>query len=682
MSSFKIHLDESWWIFNFSILPMILLVITLSSIASCVKRESEAEDSLKQLYTEANSLQLSSTRKLSILLKAEQIILNMSDSLKSRELFTVADYYWDLGKYDRYYSVIHKALNHSLLQKDTLSVSKSYLYIGDYYNEVFIMDSAFYYYNKAERFAYLIESNLLLRNVKLRKGQVQYSIGDYFGAENTAFEILKLHKGMDYKSSAAGAYNLLGNVYCDLRDYDAAVESHYAALKIYSLKSNENVRQFRPISYFNLGLVYQEQRKFAVAKNYYELTLKSGGLQETNPSLYANAIGNLGYCIFKLGDRNFPALIEESLRINKSLNFQQRVTNNLLQFSEYYLLIGKDDLAFSYALEAYNTSLLTIDFKNQLHPLKQLIFADPKNASAYAQRYIELSDSLQLAERKARNKFARIEYETDELALENDQVEKEKRISLISATAIILLMTLLFVIYRHKMKQREFFFKQNQQETNEEIYRLLLVHQNKVHEGRQYEKHRISRDLHDGIMNRLASTRLNLFALTQANDPKTIQNCLPFIEDLKVIENEVRDIAHDLSKDITLGHDSYTIIIENLINQQKVISNTDFHLSIDNEINWDLLESNYKINIYRILQECLQNISIHAHAHNVYVNFSTARDQLIVEVIDDGVGFSVKRTKAGIGLKNILSRAAQIGATIDFESDIGAGTKIKLVLSF
>jgi len=110
---------------------------------------------------------------------------------------------------------------------------------------------------------------------------------------------------------------------------------------------------------------------------------------------------------------------------------------------------------------------------------------------------------------------------------------------------------------------------QDQQKANEEIYQLLQNQQNKMDEGRQLEKKRIAQDLHDGIMNRLASTRLNLHVIAENSETETIKKCLPFIDGIQEIEKEIRNIAHDLNSNVFSNKASFIGIIESFIEEQK-----------------------------------------------------------------------------------------------------------------
>jgi signal transduction histidine kinase len=294
---------------------------------------------------------------------------------------------------------------------------------------------------------------------------------------------------------------------------------------------------------------------------------------------------------------------------------------------------------------------------------------------------------LQNNERATRNKFARIEFETDEILKQKNTIETEK--NEISYQRWLILAFSLFVIgviglsYFTRLqiaKNKELQFEQDKQKANEEIYRLMLDQQTKINEGRQVEKKRISQELHDGVMSRLTSTRLNLFILSKKTDQDTINKCLEHIANIQNIEKEIRAISHDLAQDIFATKDSFKTMLESFFEQQNEITNTHFELEINQAINWDSIESNIKMNLYRIVQESVQNVNKYAKAKKVIAVVNLYNNAIHVDITDDGIGFDTSKTKEGIGLKNMNSRMAAIGGTIEIESAKGKGTHINLVI--
>ncbi len=177
-------------------------------------------------------------------------------------------------------------------------------------------------------------------------------------------------------------------------------------------------------------------------------------------------------------------------------------------------------------------------------------------------------------------------------------------------------------------------------------------------------------------MNRLASTRLNLHIIAEKPSLSNIKKCLPFIDGIQDIEKEIRNIAHDLNSNAFANKASFIAVVESFIKEQKSISSSKYHLEIDMSINWEQIEGYKKIHLFRILQEAIQNIEKHAQAKNVIVSILKTENQLLLEIFDDGNGFSLKRKKKGIGLQNIFSRAKCCNGKAEVKSKENEGTTV------
>jgi signal transduction histidine kinase len=82
--------------------------------------------------------------------------------------------------------------------------------------------------------------------------------------------------------------------------------------------------------------------------------------------------------------------------------------------------------------------------------------------------------------------------------------------------------------------------------------------------------------------------------------------------------------------------------------------------------------------LYRLAQEALNNALRHAQASSVHVRLSRTESGVRLEIADDGIGFDVPeaRQSGGVGLHSMAERAAQVGARLEIDSRIGAGSRI------
>jgi signal transduction histidine kinase len=97
---------------------------------------------------------------------------------------------------------------------------------------------------------------------------------------------------------------------------------------------------------------------------------------------------------------------------------------------------------------------------------------------------------------------------------------------------------------------------------------------------------------------------------------------------------------------------------------------------------WEEIESAIKINLFRIIQEAIQNINKYAEAKIVKLNFDKLLDHLELTIEDDGKGFKLNKSRKGIGIKNMRSRAHKMRGKITINSRTNRGTTIHVVVPF
>lgn len=123
---------------------------------------------------------------------------------------------------------------------------------------------------------------------------------------------------------------------------------------------------------------------------------------------------------------------------------------------------------------------------------------------------------------------------------------------------------------------------------------------------------------------------------------------------------------------------TFISIVENLFTMIKNHSDIEFNLQVDERIDWDLMNYNIKINIYRIIQETLQNIDKYAQASKVDIKMNKYENEIHITITDNGIGFNPNTNKKGIGLNNMRKRMEEINGQFLLESTRKNGTKISL----
>ena len=303
-------------------------------------------------------------------------------------------------------------------------------------------------------------------------------------------------------------------------------------------------------------------------------------------------------------------------------------------------------------------------------------------APKYIKEYHEKNDSLLFIERNARNQYYRIQLETDEIKEEKDTAIKQKWLFLGVSGVVILIIVLLLIITKQRSKQKELQFLQSQQQANEEIYDLMLTQKSKEEQARQSEKKRIALELHDGVMNKLASTRMNLNRLSHQKDEEAINKCLTYIEGIHKIEQEIRNIAHNLNQEVFNDDNSVISLLNDFVATQNSITSTYYQIEIDKAIDWNAISSGIKMNIYRIVQEASHNSNKYAQALNVTISLILDEDNICLSVTDNGKGFDTEKQTEGIGLKNIQQRVETLHGKFVIQSTNNKSTSLNIAIPF
>nr|WP_281235535.1 tetratricopeptide repeat-containing sensor histidine kinase [Flavobacterium gelatinilyticum] len=636
-----------------------------------------AKDSLSTYLSLANDINLPFKYRQQYNKKAFAIITEQKDdSVNKVNLFKVANRYFNMNDWKSYLETTELILERAKKSKDSVHIAKAYVYLGDYYGIQSISDSAFLNYFKAEKVYLKINDKYNLAKTFLDKANLQYNEGDYFESEISIFKALRiLKREKNVNDQLYDCYNLLGILYNEQEDFDKALEFHQNALKTLEDKSIPLEFQLKATSLNNIGFVNLRMRNYSKAKLYFQRSLEEKNLYEENTTLYAIVLDNLAYSKLKLNESDgLPEQFYRALKIRDSLGLKSGVVLNKIHLSEYYAFKRDTFKAIQYSKQALVLSRNSNKIRNILDALKQIASVDPKNASSYSKEYIQLNDKMLKAERKMGEKFSRIEYETSEIKDQNSTLQ-EKNKTLIYVFSICTLIGLFFYVYKtQQARTRELLFKQQQQIANEDIYNLMISQQNEIESTRIKEKKRVAQELHDGVLGRMFGVRISLDSLDKIDEEEAAVKRKKYLAELKNIEEDIREISHDLNREKSELINNFILILNKLFENQRNTYPSELETSFDPHIKWELVNNMVKINLYRIVQEALQNCNKYSQAKNIKVEFKSEIDHLVVSIMDDGVGFDMKRTKNGIGLHNIEYRAAECNGTVIIKSFKGEGT--------
>jgi signal transduction histidine kinase len=668
--------------------PYISLLI-LFVLCGCTKRNDQnsevsfSKDSLSDYFTLANDLSLSRENRLDFAQKAYDIVTNNeNDSLNRVNLFRVANRFYNINDFTKYRKTVFMVLEKSEVANDSVSKAKAYTYLGDYYVSQNIQDSAFLYYNKGEKTYKELGDKFNQGKILVNKASLQFHIGDFSETEKIVFNLLRVIKGEKRINSIYyDAYNLLGMTYGEQGEFENGIIYHNKALAVIDDNIIPEEYQTRATSYNNMGLIYLNAKKYELAKSFFQKGLVQKNLSIQKPYVYALLLDNLGYAKFKLNEsKGLPDLFYQSLKFKDSLKLTTGAFVNIIHLSEYFASKRDTVKAIKSSKEALLLARNTNVPRDILVALKQLSIIEPKNAAFYNKEYIQINENLQKAERSMGDKFSRIEYETDAIKDQNSTLELQNR-NLVYAFSILTILGLfIYIVKAQKTKNRELLYKQQQQKANEDIYNLMISEQNTIESSRVKEKKRVAQELHDGVLGRMFGVRMNLDSLNNIQDDLAISQRNSYLSELKNIEQDIREISHDLNREKSELINNFVAIVDNLLEEQRKTFPAKLLSNIDSSIKWDKVLNSVKINLYRIIQESLQNCNKYANATIIKVELKKKDDSIVLLIKDNGVGFNSKTKKKGIGLQNMISRTNECEGQFDLTSVIGKGSTIVVTI--
>lgn len=197
-----------------------------------------------------------------------------------------------------------------------------------------------------------------------------------------------------------------------------------------------------------------------------------------------------------------------------------------------------------------------------------------------------------------------------------------------------------------------------------------------VIEAQEIERRRLAGDIHDGISQRLVTLSYRLDAAARTiDDPQGVAEQLAEARELVALTlAEARAAISGLRPPVLddLGLAGGLASLARSIPQ----------VHIDTDLAERRLPDHIELALYRIAQECLQNVVKHSGATTARLTFSAADDVARLEIIDDGVGFDTFEhplggdDMGGYGLLSMAERAEIVGGRLNIRSRPGAGTAV------
>jgi signal transduction histidine kinase len=222
--------------------------------------------------------------------------------------------------------------------------------------------------------------------------------------------------------------------------------------------------------------------------------------------------------------------------------------------------------------------------------------------------------------------------------------------------------------------------------TTEEKYELIrkedLVRSASLLEGQEQERERIAKELHDGIGQMLTGLKLH---------SEKLKN-LPFInekqrKDFEYHQNLInetiqatRHVSFNLMP-VVLSDFGLVAVLKLLAEQTK--QSAEMEVNIEENLGTKRLPYNFEINLYRIVQEAINNAVKYSKTKQIDIKLSKTNNSVKLIIRDFGIGFDLKKVQKeqfGNGLKNIYERIRLLNGSVSVESKPNDGTAITVRL--
>jgi PAS domain S-box-containing protein len=189
------------------------------------------------------------------------------------------------------------------------------------------------------------------------------------------------------------------------------------------------------------------------------------------------------------------------------------------------------------------------------------------------------------------------------------------------------------------------------------------------------ERNHIGAELHDNICQILAATQMTLESIKQGIPSAKIDLFDQSIQLLKLALNEIHNLSHQLAPAF-FGNATLKDSLERLLNTFNTANKYEITLKCNETEKYRSVRHDIQLNLYRILQEQLRNISKYAQAKKIEISIEITNHVLEMRIKDNGIGFNTEEIKSGIGFANMHRRTQLYSGTLSIHSTIGNGCEI------
>ena len=190
------------------------------------------------------------------------------------------------------------------------------------------------------------------------------------------------------------------------------------------------------------------------------------------------------------------------------------------------------------------------------------------------------------------------------------------------------------------------------------------------------ERQRMAKDFHDSMIQQLSAIKFYISSTSYLSRSQKLKTILTNSnEALSEVITEMRNTCFSLMPK-TLHEYGLVKAVREFCNHSIYSRKTNFIIEQNNKL--PNYSSEIKIDLYRVIQEFINNAINHGEANEIRISFYSGKKALNLKLMDNGKGFDIKQSVKGMGLQNVKSRVKSHNGTLDIISNIGKGTCYKI----
>ena len=434
----------------------------------------------------------------------------------------------------------------------------------------------------------------------------------------------------------------LANVYGMEGKYTEALALDSQGLKLCDI---ENTVFHKSSFYDNMANCYMYSNRFAEAEKYFRLCLQIDSSFD-NKKQQADTYLNLGtLMLMQKKYAEARTYLNTAISLSTATGYKQGTYGAYLSLSEVYKALNETDNTFTALTRAAALKDSLINEKTE-------------------NRIVELETVYQTQQKEQRLKLQQVE------------ITKKNYLIWGLILGIGLLLLAGFAFYRKRAVQQAL-------RLQSEVIKQQDMATRAVINAEENERKRIATGLHEGVAQMMSAAKMNLSAIehelvfTDEKQKSSFEKAMNMVDESC---KEIRSVSHQVMPNALLKSGLINAVREFL----DKIDNRIIKINLHTEGLQERLDSNTETVLYRVIQECVNNVIRHSGANNLDIALIKDADGIAATVEDNGKGFDTADQKKfeGIGLKNISSRVTFLKGTVDFDSSPGKGTLVAIHIPF